>query len=99
MWSDPREASSDPVPVEGTRPLFAGVIFVLPGHTAPLASTRPAPAPAWAASTLFVLTAFMAVWIRVAFARSGVRLGFVSYISAAIPETMAAACDVPVPLK
>ena len=41
----------------------------------------------------------IAVPIRRALARFGVRLGFTWNISAATPDTTAAACEVPVPLK
>ena len=53
-WVLPLEESSEPVPVEGTRPMFAGC-------TLPLELTEP---PAFTDPTL-VVTVFMATWFCV----------------------------------
>jgi hypothetical protein len=94
--NEPRLWCSDPSPVDGISPTFAGAHRNLPlraARTAPAASTSPAPPCERYVDDLKVVPS------SVAFATSGVIHGSAWYISAATPETIAAACDVPVPFK
>jgi hypothetical protein len=95
-WRVPRLSSIEPRPLEGTSPWFAGAYRYFPvrvAFTAPYASTSPDP------DALPRELDLSAVPISVAFATSGVSDGSAWNMRAATPETIAAAWEVPVPLK
>ena len=79
--------------MDRTRPKLGFATSLVAASTAPVASTSPSPPPTRYAAVL------NAVPIRMPFTRFGVRFGLASYIRAAMPETTAPLCDVPVPLK
>jgi hypothetical protein len=94
-WSVPREASSEPVPLEATSPRLAEVRRPrrsVTAFTAEFAFTSPAPEPVWFGS-------LVAVRIRMALIWFGVRSGLVWVMSATTPDTIAVAWEVPLPLK
>src|SRR6478672_13440656 len=89
-WTDPREASSEPTPVDTAKVCvaFAGV----GAAEAAARSMRPCPCEETAASG-----SDRAVPVRSAFTWSGVSSGRCERSSAAAPETTAVACEVPLP--
>src|SRR3954463_16719397 len=89
---DPRLSWRDPVPRDGVRPWLAAVSELL--AVAAKASSRPDP-------TRFasVEAVGRAVLVRRALPWSGVRTGLRDSTSAAAPDVMALANDVPDPLK
>src|SRR5439155_14857840 len=98
-WEEPRDASSEPRPLDRSIPWFAGRMadrLFVAIEVAALASSIPAPA---AVAGAFTRIFGSAVFTRMAFTMSGLRDGFAAITLAATPETMAVAWDVPVPLK
>src|SRR5687768_6367784 len=90
--TEPRESSSEPIPVETAKVCFAstgvGVTSAVPRSSAP--------APCWAAVALGIGDADC---VSSAFTWSGVRPGRCEMSSAAAPDTTAADCEVPLPRK